>query len=81
MIYEWFTGAATPSGNPFIDWLTSAGALGILAFLVVAFMKEWIVPGARATRAEADARRAMDLLLEANKVSSQTLDIAEKKVG
>lgn len=41
---------ATP-GLPSLDVLSAAGATGVLSFLVIGFINEWIVPG-RAFRRE-----------------------------
>ncbi len=68
------------SGNPLVDWLANNGAVGVLALVVVAFFRGWIVPGTELKLAREERDRAMTLLLESTKVSSKSLDIAEKQV-
>lgn len=72
----WLTLAAASSGNPLLDWLSQAGALGVLAFVVLAFMRRWIVTGAEAERCKQERDRALELLYEMARVSSQSLDLA-----
>lgn len=71
--------AAASSGNPVIDWLTNTGAIGILAFVIVAFMKRWIVTGSELEQVRKERDRALDILLEMTQVSAKSLDIAERK--
>ena len=72
--------SVTNTGNPFIDFLTGAGAIGILAYVVIAFQQGWFVTGSQLKKVEAERDRAMELVFEMAKVSAKSLDIAEKKV-
>lgn len=70
------------SGDPLVDWLTKAGPIGILAYVVVAFMKGWIVPGAAArasleeTRAQRD--KALELVYKQAEISTRALELSGK---
>lgn len=72
--------AVTPSGNPFIDFLTGAGVIGVLAYIVVAFQQGWIVTGKQLQKVEAERDKATALVYEMAQVAAKSLDIAEKKV-
>lgn len=41
-----------PSSDPIVGWLATASATTLLAVAVLAFMREWIVPGSRYRRVE-----------------------------
>ena len=73
----------TTSGDPLIDWLTKAGPIGILAFVVIAFMKGWIVsgPAARERLLEMKEQRdkALDLVYKHAALSERALEVSEKK--
>ena len=42
--------AATPTSDPLLDWLSRGGALGVLAFVVIGFVRGWIVPSPEVDR-------------------------------
>lgn len=75
---SWMLVGVEPSGNPLVDWLANSGAVGILAFIVVAFIMGWIVPGGEAKRLREERDQALKIVFELSKVSNQSLDIAEK---
>lgn len=50
-----------PSPDPLLTWLSNAGALGILAFAVIAFLRGWVVPGSAFTRVLAERDEAQEL--------------------
>ncbi len=67
------------STDPLLQWLSNAGALGILAAACVAFLKGWIVPRATYERALAEKDRAMELVYKQAEVAEQALRTAERK--
>jgi hypothetical protein len=72
--------AAPSSGDPLIDWLTNnATAIGLLAFIVVALIRGWIVTGREHDRVLAERDRAMELVYAQAEATSRALEIAEKK--
>ena len=50
--------------DPLLQWLSSAGSLGILAAAVVGFIRGWIVSGAAFNRVIEERNRAHDLIAE-----------------
>lgn len=70
--------AAASTGDPLLDWLSQAGSLGILAFVVIAFMRRWIVTGSEVEKVRAERDQALEILLQMSQVSSKSLDLAEK---
>lgn len=73
--------AEVSSGNPLVDFLAQAGALGVLAVGCVAFMKGWIVRGSEVTQLRAERDKAMAFMEDMAKVAAKSLEIAEKKVN
>jgi hypothetical protein len=71
--------AATPTGDPLIDWLTQAGAIGALSFIVVGFIRGWIVSGSSHKRVIAEKERALDLVYQQAEISQRALEAAERK--
>jgi len=67
------------STDPLLQWLSNAGALGILAAACVAFLKGWIVPRGTYERALAEKDRAMELVYKQADVAQKALDHAERK--
>jgi hypothetical protein len=66
------------STDPLLQWLSNAGALGILAAACVAFLKGWIVPRATYERALAEKDRALELVYKQADVAQKALEAAEK---
>jgi hypothetical protein len=69
--------AQTP--DPLLQWLSNAGALGILAFFALAFIRGWIVSGAAHGRVLAERDRAMDLVYKQAEIAQRALEAAERK--
>lgn len=53
-----------PTPDTPISWITSGGMIGLLGFLVVAFLQEWIVPGSRYRKSEAELAELQRFLRE-----------------
>lgn len=76
--------AVTGSGDPLIDWLkNNASAVGILAFLVGALMRGWLVTGREAKELRVERDRALDLVYKQAELTAAALSagsaIAERK--
>lgn len=67
------------STDPLLQWLSNAGALGILAAACVAFLRGWIVPRSTYERALAEKDRAMELVYKQADVAQKALEAAERK--
>ena len=67
------------ASDPLLQWLSNAGALGILATAVLAFLRGWIVPRATYERALEEKDRAMELVYKQADVTQRALEAAERK--
>jgi hypothetical protein len=59
-------------------WLTQGGAIGVLAAVVIGFVRGWIVPGPTHKRALDELSRAMDLLYSQAENAHRTAEIARQ---
>lgn len=66
------------SGDPLLDWLSRAGALGVMAAVVVAFLRGWIVTRTEADQLRADRDRALDLVYKQAELAQRALEVAER---
>lgn len=75
--------AQAPTSGIDIDWLSRATATAILAFVVVAFMREWIVPGSVYKRSVTERDRMFGILVQAQDSTEKTIEVAAaaKKAG
>lgn len=71
--------AQAPTSGVNIDWLSRATATAILAFGVIAFMREWIVPGPVYKRSVAERDRMFGILVQAQDSTEKTIEVAAKK--
>ena len=69
---------ATQTGDPLLDWLAQAGMGGVLAFVVVGFIRGWIVSGSTHKEVLAREQRALDLVYAQAEIAQRALDAAEK---
>jgi hypothetical protein len=67
------------STDPLLQWLSSAGSLGILAAGVIAFLRGWIVPGSVAVQLRLERDRALELVYKQADIAQRALEQAEKK--
>lgn len=74
---QWFLSAS--SGDPILDWLSKAGSLGILSFIIVAFIRGWIVPGRDYDSIRAERDKALDLVYKQAEIAQRALEVGEKK--
>jgi hypothetical protein len=52
LLSVWIADSTPPDPTSPLGWVQTGGIVGLLCFLVLAFVKEWIVPGSRVRRAE-----------------------------
>ncbi len=83
LVVAWVVVLQVIDPGQLFEWLTKYGAAGVLAFLVVAFMLGWIVPGYANKQKDADIstlRAAVDALqkelTEQIKVNAQAAAMA-----
>lgn len=62
------------SPDPILTWLTQGGAIGVLAFIVFAFLKGWIVTGSELRKVETERDRALELVYRQANISSRAVD-------
>lgn len=68
-------GGATPD---LIHWLPTAGATGVLAFLVVALMRGWLVPGPTHDRVVGERNRLLELALTSTRAADRAVTLAHE---
>jgi len=76
--FVWDTGS--PSTDPLLEWLSRGGALGVLAFVVIGFVRGWIVPSPEVQRLiweiaqlRTERDRALDLVYTQAEVAGKAL--------
>ncbi len=74
-----FAVGAEMAQDPFVEWLSRAGSLGLLAAGVVAFLRGWIVSGASYERMREERDRALELVYRQAELAERALAAAEKK--
>ena len=66
------------SGDPLLDWLRqNASAVGILAFLVIALIRGWLITGREFDRVVQERDRAMELVYTQAEATARALEVAE----
>ena len=65
--------------DPLLQWLSNAGALGVLAAGVIAFLRGWIVTGSAHGRVLKERDRAMDLVYKQAEIAQRALEVAEQE--
>lgn len=68
------------NSDPLLQWLSNAGALGILAAGVLAFLRGWIVTGAAYKQAIDEKERALALVYKQAEIAQKALEAAERKL-
>lgn len=70
------------SGDPILDWLSNnASAVGVMAVVIVGFIRGWIVPGREIDRVIKERDRAMDIVYAQAEATNRALEVAEKVKG
>ena len=67
------------AADPLLQWLSNAGALGVLAAGVLAFTRGWIVSGASHARVLAERDRAMEMVYKQADIAQRALEAAEQE--
>jgi hypothetical protein len=78
VILNWFSDVS--SGDPIIDWFARAGPVGILAVVVVMFLRGDIVP--RRTLEEAQRQRdlALSLVYDQARLANRAVDVSQARI-
>lgn len=61
-----------------VEIVKSAGAVGVLAFAVIAFMRGWIVPGSVAEQLRDERDKALELVYRQAQLAERALAVGEK---
>jgi hypothetical protein len=70
---------ATTSGDPLLDFLLQGGAVGVLSFIVIGFLKGWIVAGRELTRVTAERDRALELVYKQAELTQRAIELSAEK--
>lgn len=70
--------ATAETGNPLVDWLAQGGSIGILAVVVVLFLRGKIVPGSELEKVRAERDRAMDLVFQLAQTARRAVEVGEQ---
>lgn len=71
--------ASGTSGDPLLDWIVqNATAVGILAFIVVALLRGWLVTGRECEEVRKERDRAVDLVYKQAEITGRALEVSEK---
>ena len=63
------------------QWLSQGGAVGVLAFFVVGFVRGWIVPGSAYKEVCSQRDRAIDQVYRMADTAQRAVEVAERKVS
>ena len=70
---------AVQSGDPLVDFLANnATGVAVMAYVIVALQRGWLVTGRENTRCVEDLDRAMTLVYQMAEANDRALDVAEK---
>lgn len=80
-----FVITAASSGDPILDWLSRAGAMGVLSLAVIAFLRGWIITQKEHERAiakcDSDAERLIAERDRALNLVYQQAELAKAAIG
>ncbi len=65
--------------DPYFQWLSQGGSLGILAIVVVGFKVGWIVPGWAYRQMRDDRDKALAQLDKQGEIAQRALEAAVRK--
>jgi hypothetical protein len=65
--------------DPYFQWLSQGGSLGILAIIVVGFKVGWIVPGWAYRQMRDDRDKALAQLDKQGEIAQRALEAAVRK--
>jgi len=63
------------------ELLKNPTVIGLLAVAVVAFWREWVVPGTRYEKVIAERDRFIDIAIRARDITAKSLDVAKSLKG
>lgn len=69
------------SPGPDWTWLTQGGSVGILASVVISFVRGWIVPGSQYRQVCSERDRALEQVYKGNEIAHRALEAAERKAS
>jgi hypothetical protein len=67
------------TGDPYFQWLTQGGSVGILAAAVLAFRFGWIVPGWAYKQMKDDRDKALSQLDKQGEIAQRALEVLVRK--
>lgn len=68
----------TSSGDPLLDWIVNnATAVGLLAFIVIALIRGWLVTGRENERVVNELSRALNIVYAQAEATSRALEVAQ----
>jgi hypothetical protein len=68
---------AQAPADPLLDWLSRGGAVGILAFFVIAFVRRWIVTGGELREMRAQRDRALELVYRQAGLTEKAVNLSD----
>lgn len=69
----------TSSGDPLLDFIVNnASAVGVLALVLIALLRGWLVTGRELERVISERDKALDLVYAQAEATQRALEIAEK---
>jgi hypothetical protein len=69
------------TAQPDWTWLTQAGSVGILAAIVIAFMKGWIVSGTQYDELRQQRDKALEQVFKLADAAQRTIEAAERRIA
>ncbi len=67
------------TSDPYFQWLSQGGSIGILAVIVVGFKVGWIVPGWAYKEMRADRDQARQMLDKQGEIAQRALEALVRK--
>ena len=64
----------------FLQWIADAGPTAILAFVIVGFLKEWIVPGPSYRKMQLERDRALELVYKQAGLTERAVDVSVQRL-
>lgn len=75
---HWLAQAAT--GDPIVDWVTRAGPVGILALIVMLFIRGDLVPRRTLDEALKQRDRALELVYDQAAIAGRAVDLSKQRL-
>lgn len=68
------------SGSPDWTWLTQGGSIGILAAVVIGFVRGWIVPGSHYREVCEQRDKAQELVFQLAESAQRSIETVERRI-